>query len=578
MLFVLGIACGVVIGCLVLVTLVLPGSDDDGGDEVLQLERRGSAGVDPFTSDFSKAPESELASFAESRRDSGVATASTASTDTGGGAEENVGVVSVTGSAPGLYGGSRDDTVCDRAALANFLAEERAKAEAFGSVVGVPAPEVADYVEVLAPLVLPADTLVTNHGFRDGRATPRLSVLEAGTTVLVDDLGIPRVRCSCGNPLAPAPAELGAVRISGDPWQGFDPASVLEITPAEAPVTSLTAVELDGGNPLPVVVGELDQSIRRFDFANIRFDIAPTDSLCHAEGVALTGGTTELPGPEGMTLRIAADTPMFADLDGDGFEDAGVLVQCFLNADYSTSEVVVFRWDPGPGQPVYVGRAAFSENETAVIDEASSEPGVVVVRAHRCGVQDFCYYTPSTPYRISVTVRDGAVREEAALELPDPPGDTRGLVLELDGLGLVDLGASTAEVESAVGEVLGPPDDRGTGCELGGPGETFIRWQAPDGWLTVSFFNDEMTGWGVTTPAIDGVALRTARGVGPGVSEGGFWAVAAAENWTVEAWDADLREMFLDDSTSAYWVAEHFSVEIVDEVVTRVDLNLAFCE
>ena len=60
----------------------------------------------------------------------------------------------------------------------------------------------------LTPLVLRTDTVVTNHGYIDGAGDAFTSVLQAGTAVLVDDYGVPAVRCYCGNPLAAAP-DLG---------------------------------------------------------------------------------------------------------------------------------------------------------------------------------------------------------------------------------------------------------------------------------------------------------------------------------------------------------------------------------
>lgn len=60
------------------------------------------------------------------------------------------------------------------------------------------------YVAELTPAHLAADQRVTNHGYRNGSPTPRQSLLKAGTAVLVDAEGVPRVRCYCGNPLVPA--------------------------------------------------------------------------------------------------------------------------------------------------------------------------------------------------------------------------------------------------------------------------------------------------------------------------------------------------------------------------------------
>ena len=56
------------------------------------------------------------------------------------------------------------------------------------------------YLRGLTSVVLRADTQVTNHGFRDARVTGFQSVLQAGTAVLVDNRGVPRVRCACGSP------------------------------------------------------------------------------------------------------------------------------------------------------------------------------------------------------------------------------------------------------------------------------------------------------------------------------------------------------------------------------------------
>ena len=76
-------------------------------------------------------------------------------------------------------------------------------------------------------MTLRADTWVTNHDYRDGRAIPIQAVLQAGTAVLVDAYGTPRVKCYCGNPLLPPnrrPPTYG-----GTPWTGFDPGEVVVI-------------------------------------------------------------------------------------------------------------------------------------------------------------------------------------------------------------------------------------------------------------------------------------------------------------------------------------------------------------
>ena len=103
----------------------------------------------------------------------------------------------------GLYGGSGDSHVCDPQQLIAFLQQHPDKASAWASILGISPSGIANYVNSLTPVVLTVDTLVTNHGFRNGRATTLQSVLQAGTAVMVDATGTPRVKCNCGNPLTP---------------------------------------------------------------------------------------------------------------------------------------------------------------------------------------------------------------------------------------------------------------------------------------------------------------------------------------------------------------------------------------
>ena len=114
------------------------------------------------------------------------------------------------GGEPALYGGSRDTQVCDVETLVAFLTDpaNQAKADAWSDVLGVEPAGIPDYVAGLTAVRLRYDTRVTNHGFRDGEANAFQSLLEAGTAVLVDNTGVPRVKCNCGNPLA-EPAPLG---------------------------------------------------------------------------------------------------------------------------------------------------------------------------------------------------------------------------------------------------------------------------------------------------------------------------------------------------------------------------------
>ncbi|MFF0273508.1 DUF6777 domain-containing protein [Streptomyces sp. NPDC094447] len=147
----------------------------------------------------------------------------------------------VTGSTPGLYGGTRAEGSCDVERQVAFLTADQDRTGAFAEAAGIPESNVSDWLRGLTPVVLRADTRVTNHGYRDGRANAFQSVLQTGTAVLVDQYGSPRVRCACGNPLrTPAAAREGIHQ--GEPWDDFDPDRVIVVRPTTTVVTSLVIV------------------------------------------------------------------------------------------------------------------------------------------------------------------------------------------------------------------------------------------------------------------------------------------------------------------------------------------------
>ncbi|MFG2726038.1 DUF6777 domain-containing protein [Streptomyces canus] len=150
----------------------------------------------------------------------------------------------VSGGMPGLYGGTERVAGCDVARQIDDLTADQSRERAFAQVVGVSPAAVPDFLRGLAPVVLRADTLVTDHGYRAGRASGFRSVLQAGTAVLVDDRGVPRVRCACGNPLTPPPAMRGGAVVGGHPWPGYQPARVVVVAPSEQVITDITIIDI----------------------------------------------------------------------------------------------------------------------------------------------------------------------------------------------------------------------------------------------------------------------------------------------------------------------------------------------
>ncbi|MGE3285262.1 MAG: DUF6777 domain-containing protein [Pseudonocardia sp.] len=149
----------------------------------------------------------------------------------------------VDGATVGLYGGTRNDAVCDPGQLVAFLESDPAKAAAWAQVQGIDPGDIRDYVAGLTPVILRSDTAVTNHGFSGGRATVVPAVLQAGTAVLVDRYGVPRARCACGNPLTPAylPA---TPTYTGPTWTGFSNTQITTIVSSTTVIVDFTLVDL----------------------------------------------------------------------------------------------------------------------------------------------------------------------------------------------------------------------------------------------------------------------------------------------------------------------------------------------
>ncbi|NGN63586.1 hypothetical protein G5C51_06655 [Streptomyces sp. A7024] len=148
------------------------------------------------------------------------------------------------GNTAGLYGGTQDKASCDVNKQIEFLAAHRDKQEAFAKVLGLSAADVPGYLQSLTSVVVRADTRVTNHGFKDGASTRFSSVLQAGTAVLVDSRGVPRVRCACGNPLTRSTSLKNKADYRGTPWKGFRADRTVIITPAPQPIVNIVIVDV----------------------------------------------------------------------------------------------------------------------------------------------------------------------------------------------------------------------------------------------------------------------------------------------------------------------------------------------
>ncbi|MFN3219130.1 MAG: DUF6777 domain-containing protein [Acidimicrobiales bacterium] len=261
-----------VVAVLVVVAglFVFAGSDDAAAGEIF-VEPLGSTGPDPFTDRVTPEPVATLADYAarpatdpdvdpelvpEGASPDPVPAESVRALVE---AAEGASVPLLVGTRPGVYGGTRDEASCDADQLVTFLAAEQDKAAAWAGVHDIDVDEIAGFVAELTPLRLTRDTLVLNHRFVDGEAEPRQTVLQRGEAVMVDDSGIPRVKCSSGNPLlAPdAPELLAGGDVGGEPWDGFDASTVTVIVPADEPVAEFVVVDVESDELFVRVIGSL---------------------------------------------------------------------------------------------------------------------------------------------------------------------------------------------------------------------------------------------------------------------------------------------------------------------------------
>lgn len=159
----------------------------------------------------------------------------------------------IQGDEPGLYGGTKDTSHCDKAKLVDFLQkpENRRKAEEWAEAQGLDdVDEIAGFVKELTPVLLRGDTLVKNHDYEKGRAKAFYALLEAGIAILVDELGRPAVQCSCGNPLGAYDRDIGDAEVEFEgahkKWASYDSKKMAKVKPApkRAPVEAYKLVNV----------------------------------------------------------------------------------------------------------------------------------------------------------------------------------------------------------------------------------------------------------------------------------------------------------------------------------------------
>ena len=215
--------------------------------------------------------------------------------------ERKNGTASLSGGTVGLYGGTLNNSLCDRDQLTEFLTTNPGHARAWASVHDITIEQIPTFIANLTPVQLRLDTRVTNHGYLDGDATPLQSVLQAGTAVLVDRSGVPRARCACGNPLM-APQAAADMDFVGSPWSGFDAKSLLRVTPHDGDLTRIVLHDAATGTLFDRAVGTDGEK----DNARLEVKAKPTTSASTTTPPFSPGSTKPTNTPTSATLPTTA--------------------------------------------------------------------------------------------------------------------------------------------------------------------------------------------------------------------------------------------------------------------------------
>jgi hypothetical protein len=199
------------------------------------------------------------------------------------------------GTLPGMYGRSGDGVACDVEKLVADLVDpaHEAQARAWAGVAGIAPGEIRSYFAKLTPVRLRFDTRVTNYDYKDGKADGFEAVLQAGTSVLVDDRGVPRAKCNCGNPLTEPSGDDSSgdvadfARNPDDAWGQFDPGKVVTVAAGDQ-TNELVLLDLDDGEAFRRGVGTTGASDAPVDRGNPVCAILGQSTSCGGPGPQTT--------------------------------------------------------------------------------------------------------------------------------------------------------------------------------------------------------------------------------------------------------------------------------------------------
>ncbi|WP_307527837.1 DUF6777 domain-containing protein [Streptomyces umbrinus] len=293
------------------------------------------------------------------------------------------------GNTPGLYGGTQEPKVCDVDRLKDFLTDprNRQKAREWARIVGITPDRIEGYIDDLTPVLLRHDTLVKNHDYKKGKAVAFDALLEAGIAVLVNDQGLPAVKCSCGNPLRSFDKDPEKISVKFEDgnkkWDGYEKSDVVTVKPAPEPLERIALIDVDDPDQgINRPVGSTGENDEPFDatkqhavprVAGMTFDQASQRlselGLAAAYSDGLPPGdaavTASDPGP-GTELRFGEAVTLSVADDG---EEPGTPPKSDPTNGPSTNDPTSD--DPTSGEPTTVGPTT---DEPTTDDPSTSDP------------------------------------------------------------------------------------------------------------------------------------------------------------------------------------------------------------
>ncbi|MER5534075.1 DUF6777 domain-containing protein [Streptomyces mirabilis] len=282
-----------------------------------------------------------------------------------------------TDTGTGVWGGTTKPGTCAVAKLKKFLTDPKnsAKAQEWARVLHISTDQIPGYIDQLTPVVLRHDTLVTNHDYKNGKAVSYAALLQAGIAILVDQQGLPAVKCSCGNPLLPFEGKASKTDVrfndGNKKWSDYrqDRVVVVQPPPGAQEIHKLQLVDVhnpDRGIARPVGSdGSQDKS----------FDTLQKHAVPQVTGMTFAEATRRLT-DAGLGMSYAGDT-----LPADDAQVTASRPTEGSQVAWGTSVVLSARSDSppesggGPTAPSDSGTSTGGTSEAGGTNGAGSDPG-----------------------------------------------------------------------------------------------------------------------------------------------------------------------------------------------------------